>query len=602
MLAVVIIATFIYLFRFCWSSVFGSPDTCWILAAGRYIVEHHALPRHDIFSWTMPQQPWILYQWFFEEITAGILKLGGLWLVGLTAYVSMGVLLGYALPRWWLNKGVPSWVTFTASILGLNLVWFYVRPQLASFFLIPIFLAILEKKRLQPESRAIWLLPVLMMLWANLHAWWFIGLLAILCYDIFVKWPDGRWIGSVLVLSTLAVLVNPYGWGIVQYDLSFLREADFSGLAELRSPFQFNSVEMYMFLLYCLAAWTILISKFRRLPMAGLVFGAIGTIAALMMARFMPVAILATWPYVGLALSEFDWKDKYTVFAKQPLWKWIHPAAAIAIPLTVWMVLVPNEQTALNALTYQRADGFRFIAEHRAPDERLYNDEQTGAQMLFLQMGPVFIDNRFDMYGKKFCDEWLVASHALPGWQEYLKKYGINTIVLERKQDLVPRLMQDPNWLLAYSDPYLTYWVLNTPENVKLLNAWHVSPGTVAQSSLPSVTRDVMLRDLYFKHLTQGLAFQKENHLEKAADEFRDALAVASPADAADAHHNLIHALAVEGNRRELADALRQARPFFWKFDGEAHHPIAHFDAQQQERIDKWVIESTDQLMKKYHP
>src|SRR5262249_37183492 len=95
LLTLAALAAIIYLFRFCWSAVFGSPDTCWILGAGRYILANNALPVHDVYSWTRPEQPWILYQWFFEVLATIVLKVGGLWSVGLIAYVLNGLLLGF---------------------------------------------------------------------------------------------------------------------------------------------------------------------------------------------------------------------------------------------------------------------------------------------------------------------------------------------------------------------------------------------------------------------------------------------------------------------------------------------------------------------------
>ena len=49
------------------------PDTCWLLALGREIVQTHAIPAHDPFSWTFAAQEangqrFILYQWLSEVV------------------------------------------------------------------------------------------------------------------------------------------------------------------------------------------------------------------------------------------------------------------------------------------------------------------------------------------------------------------------------------------------------------------------------------------------------------------------------------------------------------------------------------------------------
>jgi hypothetical protein len=45
-------------------------DFPWILQTGRYILVHNIIPQTDIFSWTLPNQSWTLYQWLFEVFIA----------------------------------------------------------------------------------------------------------------------------------------------------------------------------------------------------------------------------------------------------------------------------------------------------------------------------------------------------------------------------------------------------------------------------------------------------------------------------------------------------------------------------------------------------
>src|SRR5437763_10406549 len=41
-------------------------DMWWHLAAGRWIAEHHAVPRTDVLSYMQHDLPWINLQWLFE--------------------------------------------------------------------------------------------------------------------------------------------------------------------------------------------------------------------------------------------------------------------------------------------------------------------------------------------------------------------------------------------------------------------------------------------------------------------------------------------------------------------------------------------------------
>src|SRR5690349_4150504 len=48
------------------------PDTWWHLAVGRWIAEHHAVPRTEPLSWTLGGTPWINIPWLFDLFNFGL--------------------------------------------------------------------------------------------------------------------------------------------------------------------------------------------------------------------------------------------------------------------------------------------------------------------------------------------------------------------------------------------------------------------------------------------------------------------------------------------------------------------------------------------------
>ena len=64
--------------------VLQSSDTAWLIKTGEYIAQH-GLQVTDVFSWTVKDRPWIIYQWMFALAFGALFHKGGLWLVGLTA-------------------------------------------------------------------------------------------------------------------------------------------------------------------------------------------------------------------------------------------------------------------------------------------------------------------------------------------------------------------------------------------------------------------------------------------------------------------------------------------------------------------------------------
>jgi len=52
-------------------------DTYWHIAVGQWILDHHAMPRVDIYSFTKAGEPWISTSWFAQILFAEAYELIG---------------------------------------------------------------------------------------------------------------------------------------------------------------------------------------------------------------------------------------------------------------------------------------------------------------------------------------------------------------------------------------------------------------------------------------------------------------------------------------------------------------------------------------------
>jgi hypothetical protein len=580
--------------------VYGSPDSGWILKTGAYILETGRLPVHDLYSWTCADRPWIVYQWLFEVVAAAFLKVGLLWLAGLSAYTIAGILLFFILPRSWLSLSIPAWLTLAVLVLTVNDVWFFLRPQLASFLLLALWLAVLEQHRQGLSEKKIWFLPLLMVLWVNLHSFWFFGLAAVLSYAVPVR---RRTLWLVFLFCLAAVFINPYGAKIITYNFSFVTDASRT-IAELKSPFILNQFQHFLFLAYLSLCWLVLFWKSRELPKSGLAFAAFTTAAALYAARFMPLAILGTWTCLGLALSKTRvCQGDRPACLNSRLFVACQLVFSILVPFLLWCRACPTQSAAARLFAQGQFDGISFLSRHNVHGERLYNDESLGSRLLFFEIARVFIDNRFDMYGKEFCDRWSVAHYADPGWKAYLQSFGVTAVAISEGQPLYGALLNEPDWLPVYDDRSLSYWLSDTPGHRRQLVEWKLTPELVDGSALNGPALSLTRRIYALKSASLAAAGRsdlKTNRLEAACRSF-ELLVFLHPHDP-EAHHLLIHTLAVSGKAAELKEALKKARWFFWHFDGEDAAPFSSFAPDQQKRIEDWCARSARELLKKYSP
>ncbi len=194
-------------------------DLGWQLATGRWVFEHHHVFSTDVFSYTATGQPWI-----YPALSGLIFYLcflaGG---YGLLSW--MGAAASAATVAVMFRRN--SLATSALAVVAVPLIANRTQPRAEMFttVLFAAFLALLWRHYRTGRS-PLWLLPVLMLLWANLHLGFISGLALAAAYlslelidlpfesrrqpalrRLRQAWP---W----LALSALGTLLNPWGPGI----------------------------------------------------------------------------------------------------------------------------------------------------------------------------------------------------------------------------------------------------------------------------------------------------------------------------------------------------------------------------------------------------
>ena len=152
-----------------------SEDLWWHLRTGQLIVEQHALPHADPYSYTRPGAPWVAHEWGYEVLVYAAYAAGG-WLgiiyltallVGLTALLAAGLAL-----RW--RAGLFPAVLGAALLAFALGPWVNARPQMLDPLYLLVLLHLLTSYR-EGRSRALWWMPPLFLVWANTHGTFVMG-------------------------------------------------------------------------------------------------------------------------------------------------------------------------------------------------------------------------------------------------------------------------------------------------------------------------------------------------------------------------------------------------------------------------------------------
>jgi hypothetical protein len=212
-----------------------SYDYFWHLAAGRWIVEHHALPLFDPLAAASAHVPWINGEWLYEIVlyaAHGIAGDGGISIIS-ALLAAVIFTAGFLFASREHDAGVALLVAAMAFAGASDRLG--VRPAAAAALLIVIALGLLGSRlRLKPLTIAYVCLTII---WINVHPSAILApVLAMITMLIDVR----RWV--VAVASAAALLVNPYGWNAVTAPLRLTAEIGNAGFVNaewLPSSFQF---------------------------------------------------------------------------------------------------------------------------------------------------------------------------------------------------------------------------------------------------------------------------------------------------------------------------------------------------------------------------
>ena len=436
------------------------PDFWWHLRTGKLIVES-GIPRHDPFSWTAAGNDWVVHEWLSEAlIYSAQLTLGYAGNVVLFGIVTLtGLALMYTLGRR-LGAGTKP-LLLLAVFVAIVLVRFVtVRPQVFTWLLVAVFVYTLERHD-RGDQVKLWVLPVLMALWVNLHLGYVYGLAIIsiwLVTRVYERARTGRGelrtpllIGGACLLATL---LNPSGPAILWYPIQYAFDGtvDRSLVSEWRRLDLTSPYSAPMLANIALLSLSLL-SRSRPRPFLFLL--AVSAIALSLMAiRHAPFVALLLFPVVGSAAA-----GRWGIASRAgdsraavPL-----PLAVGAITMVATWILVLGATLGSFSWRTPADDGYPvggadYLAA-QGREIRLFNDYNWGGYLIdrLYPDVPVFVDGRADFYGADILTDYARISKVEPGWETLLTQYGVDAAIIVRESDLASALRSDPAWQEAFT-------------------------------------------------------------------------------------------------------------------------------------------------------
>jgi len=487
----------------------GDFDLGWQLAMGRYVVQRHAIPWHDVFSHTVAGREFI-YPPFSGALLYLVYKLGGY-----TALSWLGCLACVAATALLLAAGgaAPARATGAAlAILAVPLIAERVRPRVDLFSTL-LFAAVLVIlwRHFQRRRSPLWLLPVIMCAWANLHLGFIAGLLLIGFYVVMeaaeLPWPGrrGQALASLraaapwLAAAILATLANR--WGPWLYAALFRQSRLLEGLGSFvgewfplrlsaataravldwRNP---DSAYLWLALAGLLAAIAALLQK--RPGPALLILGSL--FGSLYWVRFQALSAMVTVVTAGDVLTGcrlqavghreakgFGWRAAALAAGMVLLAAFVGVRVADAVSNRAYLRAPDNVIFGPGVSHWYPEGAARFIRREHLPPN-LFNDYNIGGYLSWA-LWPEYrtsIDNRAVPFGPELFHlhrRLLSEPPGSPLWRQESERLGLNTLAvgINRYTGSVGfplrQFCDSAEWRPVYLDETAAVFVRNGPEN-----------------------------------------------------------------------------------------------------------------------------------------
>jgi hypothetical protein len=384
-------------------------DIAYHIRAGQLMLESGRLLDTDPFTFTAFGEPWLNQQWAASVIFAAVYDGSG-WLgLLLMRAVLIGVAFGlvYAACRATeASQLVSAFVTMGAFVVAAtNLA---LRSQLFGVVFFAAVVALLAWRRRYPL--ALWLIPLIMVAWANTHGSFFVGWAAIglaLLEDLVARRRLALTTGAVLVVSVLATLVNPWGVQMWAYVVELTRDPVISAIVTewqaptLRTPtgiFFFASVAVVVALLIVRGRS---VSWLQLLWLAGLV------VLSLMAVRNVVWWAVGAAPVVAVLVAGLEVRGRRIGDPAFDAPRGVGYTAIAGLGLVLALAVLPigRESDRLYGPEGVLGDAPRGVTEalraETSEGDRLYAPQGWGSWFeLALPGVPVMVDTRIELFDR----------------------------------------------------------------------------------------------------------------------------------------------------------------------------------------------------------
>ena len=465
-------------------------DFWWHLKAGQWIFENKTIPTKALFTWYGESQSlnWFAHEWLSEVVfyliyhafgTFGMYEVclyAGMLIIGATVVYNRNYIY---------NNYLLSSIYMLYFVIVIT-QFFFGRPHTINMILLFILLYILYKYK-EYDTNLIFLLPVLSVLWVNLHGGSsnliyimpIIFVLSSLISFEYGKLKSNKMapkkllkLSVITIISSLLLLINPRGFEMIVYPYTNMADtAMLTFLSEWNAPDIKVFSKLIMLFVPVILVTAMLMLTHKKIDLTDFLIYGFYTYMFFRSQRFISLFMIATSFFFFKYIMPFKDKKKAGIKANANQNK-ITAYTSIGLFLVILvfqLIFASNFQKNNSLIDKILPEQFVNLIKEDNP-KRLYNDYTSGGPLIFNNV-KVFIDGRADIYTGSTFKNYQTMKYVRnynpeelndeDYMETLLKKYDFDAFLVENKTPIYHYLCQSPDkYKLIESDGTYSYFTV----------------------------------------------------------------------------------------------------------------------------------------------
>jgi hypothetical protein len=445
-------------------------DTGLHIQTGKNILATFRVPHTDPYSFSCPNCPWFAWEWLTDAVMGAVHQVAGL--NGVVLLYSLAIALCVWL--WFrLNWAVGGNLAL-ACVLACPLFYalrthLLARPHIFSWLFLLWIVLFFDGLKGPLSRRQATLIFGGMVLWANLHASFFLGPFIGLIYTAArfcapLIWEDAADANTgatakATLIALVATLINPYGWNVHKHAFRFLHDtALIDSIVEYQSyNFHGKSSWVIMIALFISAGGAIL--AFNGKQLARCILPSLFFAGALHAGRMIPLLALVGLPLANGAITtalrslpEFrpairriageiaHYTDSLRMMESRANGWLTAVLVVIACTLAIRSSSNAAQTVILSRYPIQTVETIAWLPI----ETRLFAPDRFGGYLVYRFGGQrkIFFDGRGDFYGAEFINRYRHIVSLKPSWPEMWDNYHFTHALIPNDYRLIEALEQ----------------------------------------------------------------------------------------------------------------------------------------------------------------